>query len=73
MEKEPIIQDIAKIPQPTVGDTIKSALASYGWVAFIIAVLTAYIALNDKLNDLNRSVGRLEGKIEILQQLKPTP
>ncbi len=59
MEKEPVIN--LKI----------QALKEYGIVTLFLFVLLLYLnyfaSVNDKLNELNRSVGRLEGKIEVLQ------
>jgi hypothetical protein len=64
------------IPQPTLADKVKKLINDYGIIALIILAITAYLALNDKLLELNRSMGRVEGEIQILQQLKllaPTP
>ncbi|HYT45337.1 MAG TPA: hypothetical protein VEP90_23620 [Methylomirabilota bacterium] len=72
MEKEPVINlKIPEVPPPSMADRINQALKEYGIVTLFLFVLLLYLnyfaSVNDKLNELNRSVGRLEGKIEVLQ------
>jgi hypothetical protein len=74
--KEIIKADTVPLPSPSLADRIKQALADYGIIALILLAIGAYIALNDKLLELNRSIGRLEGQLQILEQQKlpvPTP
>jgi hypothetical protein len=66
-----------RIPQPSLTDRIKQAVSDYGIITLFLFVLLLYLnyfsSVNDKLNELNRSVGKLEGKIEVLQQQRTAP
>lgn len=78
MEKEPVINPrIPEVPQLSLADRINQALKDYGIVALFLFVLLLYLnyfaTVNDKLNELNCSVGKLEGKIEVLQQQRAAP
>jgi hypothetical protein len=61
---------VTGVVPPSLSDRIKQALADYGIIALILLAIGAYIALNDKLLELNRSLGRVEGQLQILQQQK---
>jgi hypothetical protein len=74
--KEIVKAENVPVPQLSFSDRLKQWIADYGIIALIILAIGAYIALNDKLLELNRSMGRLEGQLQILEQQRlpaPTP